>query len=158
MNTQFHRRTIFTVMAAAAGAGLAHAASAQSRTGGAPNLMHAGLGLKGYDPVAYFVDGKPAPGRDTLATSHNGLTWRFATAANLATFEKEPAKYLPVYGGFCAWGVSQGKLFDVDPATGWMIADKKLHVFFNADILKLFKSDQVALTARAEQNWPKLNV
>ena len=158
MITPFTRRTAFTLLAAAAGTGLAHAASAQIRTGGAPNLMHAGLGLKGYDPVAYFTDGKPARGQDGLTASHNGLTWRFATAANLAAFQKEPAKFLPVYGGFCAWGVAQGKLFDVDPATGWMIADRKLYVFFNADILKLYQADQVALTARAEQNWPKLNV
>lgn len=158
MTKQFDRRAIFTFMAAAAGAGLAHAASAQSRTGGAPNLMHAGLGLKGYDPVAYFVDGKPARGRDDLTTNHNGLIWRFATASNLAAFEKEPAKYLPLYGGFCAWGVAYGKLFDVDPASGWMIADNKLYVFFNADILKLYRAEQVVLTARAEQNWPKLNV
>ena len=73
-------------------------------------------------------------------------------------FEKEPAKFLPLYGGFCAWGVAQGKLFDIDPATGWMIAESKLDVFFNADILKLFRAEQAALIARAEQNWPKLNV
>lgn len=158
MNATFTRRSVFSAMAAAAGAGLAGAAIAQSRTGGAPNLMHAGLGLKGFDPVAYFSDGKPTRGSEAFTTSHNGLTWRFATAANLAMFEKEPAKFLPLYGGFCAWGVAQGKLFDIDPATGWMIADRKLYVFFNVDILKLFRADQAALTARAEQNWPKLNV
>ena len=158
MTLQFTRRNVFTLIAAATSTGLAHAAAAQSRTGGAPNLMHAGLGLKGFDPVAYFTDGKPARGQDNLTTTHNGLIWRFATAAHLAAFEKEPAKYLPVYGGFCAWGIAQGKLFDVDPATGWMIADRKLYVFFNADILKLYQSDRVTLTARAEQNWPKLNV
>lgn len=158
MTASFTRRTVFTFMAAATGIGLAHAAAAQSRTGGAPNLMHAGLGLKGYDPVAYFTDGKPARGQDNITTTHKGLIWRFASAANLTAFEKEPGKYLPLYGGFCAWGIAQGKLFDVDPATGWMIADRKLYVFFNADILKLYRDDQVALTARAEQNWPKLNV
>lgn len=158
MTATFTRRTAFTAVAALAGAGLARAATAQSRTGGAPNLMYAGLGLKGYDPVAYVTDGKPARGSEAFTTSHNGLTWRFATAAHLAMFEKEPAKFLPLYGGFCAWGVAQGKLFDIDPATGWMIADRKLYVFFNADILKLFRAEQAALTARAEQNWPKLNV
>ena len=158
MHPTITRRHAFTLLAAGASAGLARAAAAQSRTGGAPNLMHAGLGLKGYDPVAYVTEGKPARGQDDITASHNGLTWRFASQANRVAFEREPGKYLPAYGGFCAWGVAQGKLFDVDPATGWLIADRKLYVFFNADILKLYRADQVALTARAEQNWPKLNV
>lgn len=157
MNPSITRRRAVTLFGALATGGLATAAAAQSRTGGAPNRMHAGLGLKGYDPVAYFADGKPARGRDDITLARDSLVWRFASEANRVAFERDPAKYLPLYGGFCAWGVAQGSLFDVDPATGWMIAEGKLYVFFNADILKLFRDDQAALTARAERNWPALN-
>jgi len=136
---------------------LASGASAQSRTGGSPNSMHAGIGLKGYDPVAYFVGGKAVPGSESITAAMNGLTWRFASAEHRTAFQKEPGKYIPQYGGFCAWGVAQGKLFDVDPVNGWTIVDDKLYVNFNGDILKLFKNDQAALIGKAEQNWPKLN-
>ncbi len=158
MTTTPSRRTaLATAALGLAWASLASPALAQSRTGGAPNSMYAGIGLKGYDPVAYFTGGKAQKGLETITATNAGLTWRFANAAHKAAFEKEPAKYLPQYGGFCAWGVANGKLFDIDPADGWTITDGKLFVVFNGDILKLFKADQTALVAKAEQNWPKLN-
>lgn len=149
------RLLLGTVLSAAIGAG--QHAFAQSRTGGSPNTMHASLGLKGYDPAAYFTDGKATPGSEKITQQRGELTWRFATEAHRAAFEKEPARYAPQYGGFCAWGVAQGRLFDVDPVNGWIVADNKLYVTFNGDILKLFKADQTSWIAKAEQNWPKLN-
>ena len=158
MKTLLSRRA--AIAAGAFGFGLASLTApllAQSRTGGSPHSMYAGIGLKGYDPVAYFTGSKAQKGLESITTTHGGLTWRFANASHKAAFDKEPAKYLPQYGGFCAWGVANGKLFDIDPVDGWTITDSKLFVVFNSDILKLFKADQPALIAKAEQNWPKLN-
>ncbi len=158
LNTPLTRRAgIAAIMFGLTVSSVTSVASAQSRTGGSPNSMYAGIGLKGYDSVAYFTDGKAAPGLETITASSNGLTWRFASAEHRTAFQKEPGKYIPQYGGFCAWGVAQGKLFDVDPVNGWTIANDKLYVNFNGDILKLFKNDQAALIGKAEQNWPKLN-
>jgi YHS domain-containing protein len=116
MTTFFSRRTALASLVLGLGfASLATPLLAQSRTGGSPNSMYAGIGLKGYDPVAYFTDGRPVKGLESISATNAGLTWHFASAAHKAAFEKEPAKYLPQYGGFCSWGVAQGKLFDVDP-------------------------------------------
>ena len=158
MNMRLTRRAAIAAVAIGlAVSSLTTDASAQSRTGGSPNSMYAGIGLKGYDPVAYFTDGRAVPGLETVTASSSDLTWRFASAEHRTAFQKEPGKYIPQYGGFCAWGVAQGKLFDVDPVNGWTIANDKLYVNFNGDILKLFKNDQAALIGKAEQNWPKLN-
>ena len=158
MTADLSRRVALATLALGLGmASLATPVLAQSRTGGSPNSMYAGIGLKGYDPVAYFTGGKAQKGLETITTTNAGLTWRFATVEHRKAFEKEPAKYLPQYGGFCAWGVANNKLFEIDPVNGWTITDGKLFVVFNSDILKLFKADQTALVAKAEQNWPKLN-
>lgn len=158
MTANKSRRAVLAAAAFALGlAGIAAPVLAQSRTGGSPNSMYAGIGLKGYDPVAYFTGGKAQMGLESITATTAGLTWRFATVEHQKAFQKEPAKYLPQYGGFCAWGVANNRLFDIDPVNGWTITDGKLFVVFNGDILKLFKADQVALVAKAEQNWPKLN-
>jgi YHS domain-containing protein len=132
-------------------------AAAQSRTGGAPNTMFAGIGLKGYDPVSYFTDAAAAEGSADITAEANSLTWRFVSAEHKAAFVADPAKYMPQYGGFCSWGVSQGRLFDVDPVNGWTISEGKLYVNFNADINATFAADPAAYIAKADVNWPELN-
>lgn len=128
----------------------------QSRTGGTINQMHAGQALKGYDPVAYF-SGTAVAGREDITIARGGGTYRFATAQNRDAFERSPARYEPQYGGFCAWGVANGKLFDIDPVAGWEVRDDKLFVFFNAGVMGLWRADRSTLLGRAEQNWPRLN-
>jgi YHS domain-containing protein len=132
-------------------------AFAVKTTGGEYNSMYAGLGAKGYDVVSYFTQGKPVQGSDRYEAVHGGVTWRFASQKNRDQFAANPEKYAPQFGGFCSWGVAQGKLFDVDPANGWTIHDGKLYLNFNADINKTFRGDTNALAAKAEKNWPELN-
>ena len=74
-----------------------------------------GLGVHGYDVVAYQTEGKPVRGKSEFATVHKEATYRFASKANLDTFKANPAKYEPAYGGYCAYGVSVGAKFDGDP-------------------------------------------
>lgn len=89
-----------------------------------PGLSIAGapLALHGYDPVAYFTEGKPVRDSDELVHVHDGAAYRFSSEAHLETFRKAPARYTPQYGGFCAYGVSVGKKFDGDPHL-WKIED-----------------------------------
>jgi hypothetical protein len=72
-------------------------------------------------------------------------------------FAADPERYAPQYGGFCSWGVSVGKLFDVDPANGWKIVDGKLYLNFNAEINDTFAKDPKGFIAKANRNWPGLN-
>src|SRR5512147_1776342 len=100
-------------------AGLAPRAGAVKYTGKEYNTLYAGLGAKGYDVVSYFTDGKPAVGSADFTQAYGGVTWRFVSKEHRDLFAKSPAKYAPQYGGFCAYGVSHGKLVDVDPVNGW---------------------------------------
>ena len=66
------------------------------------------LAIKGYDPIAYFDDGKPAKGDKKHTVEWMGATWRFTTAERRDRFTEDPERYAPQYGGYCAWAVSQG--------------------------------------------------
>jgi YHS domain-containing protein len=107
--------------------------------------------------VAYHTLGKPTPGKADFQHAYGGVTWQFANADHLVKFKAEPARYAPQYGGFCSWGVAQGKLFDVDPVNGWKIVDGKLYMNFNADIQRTWEKDIPGFISKANGNWPKLN-
>src|SRR4029077_20857780 len=77
------------------------------------NVDENGVALQGYDPVAYFTDGRPTKGTQDLAASYNGVTYYFASAEHKAQFEKEPGKYAPSFGGYCAFAVSRGDIAPV---------------------------------------------
>jgi len=126
-------------------------------TGREYNTLHAGLGAKGYDVVAYFTDAKPTPGSERISAEHGGVKWQFATRENRDRFVANPARYAPQYGGFCAWGVANAKLFDVDPVGGWQVVDDKLYLNFNADINATFAGDTRGFIAKAERHWPVLD-
>jgi len=130
---------------------------AVTATGGEYNTLYAGLGAKGYDVVAYFTDGKPVAGSDRFSASFGGVKWQFASREHLDAFQKDPTRYAPQYGGFCSWGVAQGKLFDVDPVNGWKIVDGKLYLNFNGDINATFAGDAPGFIAKANRNWPALD-
>ena len=126
--------------------------------GGSFNGTYAGIGIKGYDPVAYFSAGRAVKGSEAHTAEHGGVVWRFASAANRDAFLAEPARYTPQYGGFCAWGVAEkGRLFDVDPQNGWTIHGGRLYLNFNADLNAAFRKDADAYAARADGRWPALN-
>ena len=142
--------------ALAAAAVLSAPAKAELKAGGAFNPLYAGLGAKGYDVVNYFTQGQPAPGKDTYTVDYGGVKWQFVSAEHRDRFKADPQKYVPQYGGFCTWGVANGKLFDVDPVNGWRIVEGKLYMNFNADIQKVFDKDPGGFIKRATGNWPNL--
>ena len=67
------------------------------------------LAVHGYDVVAYFTVGRPTVGNSKFSVVHNDATYRFASAAHRDAFKADPNKYLPQYGGFCAYGVAVGR-------------------------------------------------
>ena len=86
------------------------------------------LMLKGYDVVSYFTQNKHALGKSEFRSVHEGITFQFATAEHKALFDKEPTKYLPQYGGYCADGILYGIPWGGDADT-WTLKDGKLYIF-----------------------------
>jgi YHS domain-containing protein len=115
-----------------------------------------GIAAKGYDVVAYFTDGKAAKGSPQFVHEHGGVTWRFASAEHRDMFKADPAKYAPQYGGYCAYGVSVGGLYDVEPDTSWSVVDGKLYLNKNPSVKQTWLKDVPGYVAKAETNWPKL--
>jgi YHS domain-containing protein len=114
-----------------------------------------GLAVHGFDVVAYFIEGKPVQGDAQFAVVHKDATYRFASQENLDAFKADPAKYAPVYGGYCAYGVSVGAKFDGDPRY-WKIVDGKLYLNLDAGIQQAWLKDVPGAIKKADANWPKL--
>ena len=117
------------------------------------NLDANGVALGGYDPVAYFHGGKPTRGVATISASYGGARYLFATAEHRRIFLKNPRKYVPEFGGFCAVGTAFGEKVDVDPKTGQVVSGK-LYLNNNQRALDIFNKDQSGTIAKANGNWP----
>lgn len=113
-----------------------------------------GVAIGGYDPVSFF-ENAPAEGDPALFTDRDGARYLFATAAHKAAFDADPAKYEPQYGGFCAYGASQGHKATTKPETGQVI-DGKLYFNYNLDVKKKFDQDHAGYIAKADENWDKI--
>ncbi|MGB5617848.1 MAG: YHS domain-containing (seleno)protein [Desulfobacterales bacterium] len=109
--------------------------------------------IKGYDPVAYFTDGKPVEGKKEFKHEWMGAKWYFATAANRDLFKADPEKYAPRYGGYCAYAVAMGKTADIDP-NAWKIVDGKLYLNYNQEIQAKWLEDVPGYIQKADMNWP----
>ena len=110
------------------------------------------LMLKGHDPVAYFTLGKHTLGKSEIKAIHEGATYRFASEENKTLFTREPAKYAPQYGGFCANGIVYGIPWGGDPDT-WKIIDGKLYIFGGEGSRKYFLMDEKKNLQLADQYW-----
>jgi YHS domain-containing protein len=131
-----------------------HAAQARKRAKTAPklNVDKSGVILKGYDPVAYFKQGKAVKGNPSISSTYHGATYYFVSKDDKADFDKNPAKYEPQYGGFCANAMSQRRLSDSDP-NAFLIYKGKLYVCSSGSALKTFSSKPDVNIPKAEANW-----
>ncbi len=127
------------------------AADEQNVSGG---LTAAGapLAVHGYDPVAFFTEGVAMIGSAKYTAVHEGAAYRFVSEKNKSRFEKSPAKYLPQYGGFCAYGVSVDKKFDGDPRV-FEIVDGKLYFNLNPEIQATWAKDIPGNIRKADRSW-----
>jgi YHS domain-containing protein len=112
-----------------------------------------GFALKSYDPVAYFADGKPTKGADQYSFQWKGATYRFASAENLQRFKADPEKYLPQYGGYCAYAMSLDRIADIDPHR-WAIVGGKLYLNNGRIAQDLWSLNKSGNIASADRNWP----
>jgi YHS domain-containing protein len=118
-----------------------------------------GVAIKGYDPVAYFTQNKAVKGRKEFSYVSQGVVYHFANTADLQTFESNPTKYEPQYGGWCAYAMGHdGSKVEVDPET-FKIINGKLFLFYNRffnNTLKTWNQDEIKLHAQADANWEKI--
>jgi YHS domain-containing protein len=108
--------------------------------------------LKGHDVVAYFTQGKHAMGTAQFSSVYEGITFQFASAEHKALFDKEPAKYQPQYGGYCANGIVYGIPWGGD-ADSWRMIDGKLYIFGGAGSRDGFLLDIPGNTKLADKYW-----
>lgn len=113
------------------------------------------LAIHGYDPVAYFVEGAPRLGRADLTVEHGGAVWRFSSATNQRMFAEQPGRYLPAFGGHCAYGVSRGYLVKIDPEA-WSIVEGRLYLNYDLGVRATWLKDVKGYVREAERHWPRL--
>jgi len=114
-----------------------------------------GVALEGYDPVSYFTDGKPTKGDKKIEATFNGALYHFVSQEHRATFEKDPTKYAPAYGGFCGYAASVGKVRPANPLI-WSILDGQLIVQHTKGAAELWEKDVPGNKAKADKYWPPL--
>jgi hypothetical protein len=111
------------------------------------------LAIKGYDPVAYFTDGKPAPGLPEIEYEWDERRYRFLSAEHRERFKADPVRYAPQFGNFCAMALTRGEIVIADPEN-WLVSDGKLYVFGKAIGPDLFRQDLAGNISKANQNRP----
>lgn len=111
--------------------------------------------IRGYDPVAYFTDGKPVKGSENLTYQWKEANWHFSSKDNLDLFMKNPEKYAPQYGGYCAYGMSEGHKAPTDPKA-WTIVDGKLYLNYSLDVKQSWVKNQKERIGQADKNWPQI--
>src|SRR5215831_9317956 len=114
------------------------------------NVDKSNLAIQGYDPVAFFTDNKPVKGKAEFKSTWSGATYYFASAEHKADFDKDPAKYEPAFGGYCAYGVSKNKLVETDPEA-FQIMDGRLLLQYSKGARRKSGQSQNELARFSEQ-------
>jgi YHS domain-containing protein len=108
--------------------------------------------VNGYDPVSYFVEGKPEKGNVSFSYQWNDATWYFSSEQNMNLFKIHPEKYVPQFGGYCAFAVGKGFTANSDP-NAFKIIDDKLYLCADQDILKQWLEGGEASLKESKANW-----
>ncbi len=148
-------RHLILAAAAAAAIGSATApvsAAAADDVGKHVNLKGGGVALHGYDAVAYFDRKAAVRGVPAQVATYQGVRYQFADAASRAKFAAAPERYIPAYGGFCAYGVARGFKVDVDPEA-WSVVDGKLYLNVSKSIRTTWQKDKARYIGKADANW-----
>lgn len=120
--------------------------------------LEKGVAIQGYDPVAYFTQNKAVKGSAANSFTYKNVTYHFVSPATLKTFQENPDKYEPQYGGWCAYAMgATGEKVEVDPET-FKIVDGKLFLFYHTFInntLSKWNKDEPNLHKKADASWNK---
>ena len=121
--------------------------------------LEKGLAIKGYDPVAYFIQNKAVKGQKDISAAAEGVLYYFSSNNNKELFLKEYKKYEPQYGGWCAYAMgANNEKVEIDPET-FKILDGKLYLFYHSwvnNTLTKWNKDEAGLKPKADANWQAL--
>jgi hypothetical protein len=115
-----------------------------------------GVAIKGYDTVAYFTKGRAIKGNKDFEFSWQGVHWNFTGAAHRDMFAANPKRYAPKFGGFCAMGMTRGKMFVADPEA-WTIVDGNLYMKFNKATRDRWRPNKAENIEKAKKNWARIS-
>ncbi|HEY2678169.1 MAG TPA: YHS domain-containing (seleno)protein [Steroidobacteraceae bacterium] len=119
-------------------------------------LENNGAALNSYDPITYFTPAPdPALGSRELTYTYKGSTFYFLTPSHMHTFENNPEQYAPQFGGYDAYGVSQGLKLPAHPRV-FAVVNGKLYLFSDVESRKNWKKDVSGNVARASERWPEV--
>ncbi|MEZ4932766.1 MAG: YHS domain-containing (seleno)protein [Saprospiraceae bacterium] len=118
------------------------------------NLNDEGFIAEGYDVVAYFTENKPAKGKPEFVKLYNGAFYAFSSEENKQLFGSNPEKYMPQYGGYCAYAMSRNKLRPIDPQY-FQFVEGRLMLQHSQKAFDLFSENIPNNTKKADKNWPK---
>lgn len=116
------------------------------------------IALSGYSAVSYMDLNLAQQGLKEFKSEYEGLKYYFTSAEQKTTFDKNPTKYLPQYGGWCSTGIAVGAKFRTNP-NKFLVENGKLYVFLNdleVDAKQLWTADPKEMKKNAEKNWPSL--
>ncbi len=111
--------------------------------------------IRGYDPVAFFVDGEPVKGLKEFTLEHEGAKWMFANQQNLDAFKASPDYYMPQYGGYCAYAVANGSTASIKPQF-FTIHEDKLYLNFSKSVYKKWLKDKDGYISEGNKEWPRI--
>ena len=114
---------------------------------------HTGLAISGFDPVAYFTEGKPKFGRPDMELSLGGAVWRFRNEGNKAAFTDHPEVYSPRFGGYDPVAVARGASVPGHPLF-WVVVGGRLYLFYDAKARAAFVAEPGRIIESAERKWP----
>lgn len=116
-----------------------------------------GIAINGYDAVAFFTQAKPVKGSEEFTFEYKNAKWLFASKEDLDEFSQSPEKFAPQYGGYCAYGTSQGHKAPTMPDT-WTINNGKLYFNYNQQVKKTWSKDRDHLIMLADEKWPAVKL
>lgn len=113
--------------------------------------------IQGYDPVSYYISGRSNKGDVAYQYTYKNSAWSFQNEENLERFKADPEKFLPLYNGFCAYEISEGRVVESDPKV-WHIYNKKLYLFSDERSRQLWFRDITQMIDKAQKEWMKLTL
>ena len=114
-----------------------------------------GIAIQGYDPVAYFTQNQAVKGSTRWTHTWQGVEWRFVSTEHRDAFVKEPARYAPAFGGYCAYGVTRGYAVDIDPEA-FAVVDGSLYLNYSKGVQRTWNEDRAGYIDKARQRWPEV--
>ena len=118
-----------------------------------------GYVAEGFDVVAYFLENKPVEGKKDFTIDYDNVKFKFSSQENLTLFNSNPEKYIPQFGGYCAYALAvKSKKVSINPET-FEVRDGKLYLFYNkgkTNTLQFWLNEGAEeLQVKADKNWQK---